>query len=572
MKLSNLVPLVAGFGRFLTAAAVPFFEEIGSRTWLIGNDVWNMTQGRQYGTRVFYKGRDIVGRARGHYVSYRKSSLSSAWRLGSRKARRVGAFIDVRFSANSGDMHWVVFEGLHGAYQYFVNRALPPQGEFRSLWRVDNTTFPTGKTNSVDKELPPLRLYLPQNYVSDELWVHPDGDGYITKYDFGDFLREQRYYGLYGESFGTWYIAPGKDYYNGNHLKQELMVHRESNTGDAVMLNMLHGTHYQVQSPDDMPVGKIWGPWLWYLNDGSHTDVEARAAEEFAAWPYAWLDNAAYQARGSVSGRIVLSDGRPASNASVFLGDSSPQKSALGQGSNYYYATYADDSGNFVFEDVRAASYSLQAWPNGGSIGDVSTTHLQDDIQVRAGEVTDLGNLDWATTGKTSIFQLGTFDRLASEFKFGGAPREHGLVFQCPESLYFTIGTSATSDWCYGQTWLGTYTIAFTLTALPSSIPEAATLIVHLAGYSGAASSVIRLNAQQVGNLTADARTGPFESESLVNEQSVYRSATAAGEWRHFEFSVPGALMVEGVNELEFEVVRNSSGRGFMWDSIKLEW
>jgi rhamnogalacturonan endolyase len=31
------------------------------------------------------------------------------------------------------------------------------------------------------------------------------------------------------------------------------------------MLNMLHGTHYQVQSPDDMPVGKIWGPWLWYL-------------------------------------------------------------------------------------------------------------------------------------------------------------------------------------------------------------------------------------------------------------------------------------------------------------------
>lgn len=42
-------------------------------------------------------------------------------------------------------------------------------------------------------------------------------------------------------------------------------VHRESQTGDAVQLNMIHGTHFQASSNDAFPDGKLWGPWLWYL-------------------------------------------------------------------------------------------------------------------------------------------------------------------------------------------------------------------------------------------------------------------------------------------------------------------
>ena len=42
-------------------------------------------------------------------------------------------------------------------------------------------------------------------------------------------------------------------------------MHRESATGDAVELNVVHGSHYQVSSLASFPVGKIWGPWLWYL-------------------------------------------------------------------------------------------------------------------------------------------------------------------------------------------------------------------------------------------------------------------------------------------------------------------
>jgi rhamnogalacturonan endolyase len=157
----------------------------------------------------------------------------------------------------------VIFEDLVGAYQYFVNHALPTLGEFRTLWRLDNTSFPNGRTIK-DGALPTLAEIASGTKVQDETWQLADGS-YITKYDWTAWIRDQDYYGVYGDEFGSWYINPGKDYYNGNHLKQELMVHRESSTGDAVQLNMIHGTHFMVSSSDVFPNGKIWGPWLWYL-------------------------------------------------------------------------------------------------------------------------------------------------------------------------------------------------------------------------------------------------------------------------------------------------------------------
>lgn len=48
----------------------PFLETLGNNTWIIGNDLWNVTQGPTYGTQLYYKGHDCVGEAVGHYVSY----------------------------------------------------------------------------------------------------------------------------------------------------------------------------------------------------------------------------------------------------------------------------------------------------------------------------------------------------------------------------------------------------------------------------------------------------------------------------------------------------------------------
>lgn len=48
----------------------PFLVKINNETAIIGNDFWNVTIGRQYGTKLWYKGVDLVGNAVGHYVSY----------------------------------------------------------------------------------------------------------------------------------------------------------------------------------------------------------------------------------------------------------------------------------------------------------------------------------------------------------------------------------------------------------------------------------------------------------------------------------------------------------------------
>ncbi|KAF4821945.1 Rhamnogalacturonate lyase [Colletotrichum siamense] len=571
-----LTGLVSGASAAPAAKAEPFLKQVNNQTWIIGNDVWNMTQGLKYGVKLYYKDRDLVGDAVGHYVSYNGAANDIAWSSASiaHKGTHDGTpFIDVKFTATDGDFHWVIFQGLPGAYQYFVNRALPTLGEFRTLWRLDNASFPNGKTALHDKPLPALADYLPQNKVQDETWLNPQGDGYITKYDFSDLIRNQTAYGVYGSEFGSWYINPGKDYYNGNHLKQELMVHRESATGDAVQLNMVHGTHFQVSAVDVFPEGKMWGPWLWYLNDGSPADAEARAKTEFAAWPYPWLADKAYHARGTVTGKLLLSDGRPAAGAAVFLGDNHPNKTALDMGSDYYYTTHADASGSFSIPHVRVADagYALQAWSAGGALADVTTHILFNDVSVTDSKTTDLGTLHWAVSKRQRLFQVGDFDRTSLGFTHGGnPPYAHAVIASCPANILYEVGKSAPSDWCYGQTHQGNYTIRFPVSETQAS--ETANLIVSLGGYSTGASSVVLVNGQQVGNLTSGA-VGADSTSGLLNDPSVYRSATLGGEWRFFEFPVPAALLKTGEdNEVTFQLTRNTTWRGFIWDSIVLEW
>lgn len=219
-----------------------FLKDLGNSTWVIGNGIWNMTQGRQYGVKLMYQGKDRVGpTATGHYVSY-SEPLFFQYATYSSNKKPDGAqsdlnwtsaaivdsgkdWINVQFTAKEGDFHWVIYDDLAGAYQYFVNHALPTLGEFRTLWRLGNDSFTHGHTNVKDGELPPLSEYAAATNVQDETWQKADGS-FLTKYDWSAFVREQTYYGVYGDDVGSWYINPGKDYYNGDHLKQELMVRR----------------------------------------------------------------------------------------------------------------------------------------------------------------------------------------------------------------------------------------------------------------------------------------------------------------------------------------------------------
>jgi rhamnogalacturonan endolyase len=53
-----------------------FLKDLGNSTWVLGNEIWNVTQNRQYANKLMYKGADRVGNAVGHYVSYSTSQHS----------------------------------------------------------------------------------------------------------------------------------------------------------------------------------------------------------------------------------------------------------------------------------------------------------------------------------------------------------------------------------------------------------------------------------------------------------------------------------------------------------------
>jgi hypothetical protein len=66
------VSYILGFAGLVAAAKKPksFLKELGNSTWVLGNEIWNVTQNRQYANQLWYAGKDRVGAAVGHYVSY----------------------------------------------------------------------------------------------------------------------------------------------------------------------------------------------------------------------------------------------------------------------------------------------------------------------------------------------------------------------------------------------------------------------------------------------------------------------------------------------------------------------
>lgn len=201
---------------------------------------------------------------------------------------------------------------------------------------------------------------------------------------------------------------------------------------------------------------------------------------------------------------------------------------------------------------------------DGGIIRDVTTTYLQNDVIVTASKETQLGSLEWKTQCRQPIFQIGDFDRKALGFKFGGAPRQHGLIADSSANLTFYPFLSPISSWYYGQSALGIWTIAFNLWRPVVDVEtSAAVLSVSLAAYSSGSSSKVKVNGFTVGNLT---------SGDIPSDPSVYRSGTTSGSWHYFEFPVKAGTLKEGHNTVQFEVTKYSLWHGFMWDSIILEW
>src|SRR5579875_3752385 len=477
------------------AAASPVSLQVSGMDATISNGIFTIKfNSSGTGYSLVWNGQELIGPAKGFYSSVNGTEDFSPTQL--EVVTNTSSMVDIAYISSWGALHYVVMSGVSGLYSYFIASGIGTVGEYRTLYRVDGNIFRTGY-NGVESAIPfpTLSQIQAATVLQDSTYQLTNGTIY-TKYDASTYVFSQdALHGVYGGGYGVWMISPSHEYVNGGPLKQELTVHVDSSTGDAVVLNMLVGSHFG--NPNvTIPSGKIYGPWFVYFNNGSIADAQAQVATQQSEWPYTWLSNSAYPlSRTTVTGTLVQSNGLPAAGATVTL--AAPGGDVYAQGAGYIFSTQADSSGSFTITKVRPGTYSLYAWANGGTttgdnIGSVTDQYEQDNINV-SGSSVNLGTLTWATTHYThSFWQIGAADRKAGEFKLGNVTRQYGLWNQVPANLTYTIGSSnAANDWYYAQTQVGTWNIKFTLSQTYSGTGH---LTIALAGATRTVNVTVLVN------------------------------------------------------------------------------
>jgi rhamnogalacturonan endolyase len=527
--------------------------QVSGMTAVMSNGIYQATFNSSGMARsLVFHGRELIGPAKGFYSSVNGGTQFSPTALN--VVTNTPEMADIAYVSPWGELHYVTRSGVSGLYSYFVATGIGTVGEWRTLYRVDGSIFRNGFNAERTGTFPTLAQIQGATKLQDETFQFADGTVY-TKYDYASYVAQDHVHGVFGGGLGVWMIPASHEYFNGGPMKQELMVHVESNTGDGVVLNMLAATHFGNPSIA-IPSGKIFGPWLVYFNDGSIADAQARAAQEEAAWPYTWLANPQFPLdRTTVRGTIRLADGRPAQRAIVTLGQ--PGGDLYTQGSDYLFSAQADARGTFTIPKVRPGTYSLYAFANGGRIGDVTDQFQRDGIAVGGASVS-LGAMTWTPPAAgRQLWRIGNADRTAAEFRLGDLPRQYGLFDQVPADLTYTIGTSTpATDWYYAQTKVGTWNVNFNLGQVPTGT---AVLTVPVASASRTPTVEIDVNGTAVQTL------------SFGNDQTIYRSGNRSGFYQPQRISFPASLLRGGANTVAFRMTAVSGGGGIMYDTVRLD-
>ena len=533
----------------------PVQLQVTGMTATISNGIYTiMFNSNGTGYSLVWNGKELIGPAKGFYSSVNGGTAFIPTQL--QVTTNTPEMADIAYISPWGELHYVVRSGVSGLYSYFVATGIGNVGEFRTLYRVDGSIFRNGYNAERTGTFPTLSDIQQSQVLQNETFKLPNGQVY-TKYDWATYMADDYVHGMYGSGYGVWMISPSHEYINGGPMKQELMVHVESATGDGVVLNMLSAGHFGNPAVT-IPPGKIYGPWLVYFNNGNIADAQAQAKKEEDLWPYKWLSNPVYPLeRTTVSGRLYLPHGRPAAGATITLAQ--PGGDIYAQGADYIFYTKADAGGYFRIPKVRPGTYSLYAYANGGSIGDVTDQYELDNVAV-TGEELSLGNLIWTppTDYEHHLWQIGTADRKATEFNLGNLPRQYGLWNQVPANLTYTIGQSnPATDWYYAQTQVGTWAVDFNLKHTYTGNGH---LTVALAGMSRLAAITVAVNGTPIGNFPA-----------YNNDAAIYRSANQSGYYHLIPLTFPASLLQSGANTVTFQATNVSFGGGAMYDTIKLD-
>jgi rhamnogalacturonan endolyase len=457
------------------------------------------------------------------------------------------------------EYHIIMKKGISGIYSYVITANNSEEkleiGELRTVYRMGTSNFSIAYNSEVIGEQPSHSELETKEKLQDETYRYEDGHVY-SKYDYAGYFKDNPLWGEYGDEFGAWFIPASTEYYPSGPMKQELLVHY-----DGIILNYMTGAHFGTgvfDVPKDWK--KFYGPWLFYINDGTHEemieDAKSMAKEQGEEWPYSWVDEELYPLeRGTVKGKLVSKDGRDVGNAMIVLAKEGGE--FLRQKGDYIFYGEADSKGNFKIEKVRPGDYTLYAYATHGTI----TRQLEkNEVEVLAGEL-NLGEVVWeAPRYKNLLWQIGKSDRKSSEFKYGKELRNYKWMTLLPKELTFNIGESnEKEEWYYAQPKDSTWNINFELN---KRFNKKAHLTIALAaattyeiGIKLSPKLIVKVNGEVVKKLDYE------------NDTTVYRSAVKSGRYHLEEIEISEGLLKVGENSISLESIDGA----FMYDIILLE-
>ena len=480
------------------------------------------------------------------------------------------------------ELHYALRRGDSGFYAFVVfnhEQGYPAAriSQIRLLFRLKDELFSVvaiddQRRHAMPPSDTPVTPLGPKE--SQQVTAGPFKGQIMDKYhDFVD-AGEHYVHGWIGpeQKIGCWVVAGTTEDQNGGPTKQYNTAHF-----GRVLMKIFSCTHYGAWPVE---VGteawrKLYGPCLIYLNSGGEADAlwadaKAKAAAERAAWPYPWMHHALYPLaaeRGAVAGQIQIKDPQDpaASAANAWVGLAAPKPDWQQQSNGYQFWVRADRDGRFTIPNVRPGSYTLYTFVDG-----VMDEFRRDNVAVAKGLTLDLGVLNYTPVRHgRQLWQIGTPDRTAREFRHGDDYRQWGLWLKYPEEfpkgVTFTIGQShERTDWNYAQPTVQTtrkpagtkWDVLFDLGEKPKS--GRATLRLALAGATNA-DLVVLVNGKSIGEIKTD-------------KDSAMIRAGIHGQYLERDLPFDATLFKQGTNRLTLDQrARGAAQINVMYDCLRLE-
>jgi rhamnogalacturonan endolyase len=580
------------------------------------------------------------GRGQYYYGGFSLGSGAFQYALATDPATNGGAYADVKLLSDSEhngvmEVHFSMLRGSPGFYSTAIMTHRKQDVKFEvGAWGVVTRVTPDFNWLSADAarnfligERSKTGVKVPDAPHESTILLDGAQQGqYANKFIYGQDHADLRAWGWSsvgtgGLNVGVWMMT-NMEFSDGGPLKHDVSVYPYSELNNSILTGEL-GMGSDGFFDDGESWTKTCGPWFYYLNDvpadvtdakrSAHLlyeDALAQAEAEAKAWPYVWFKHAGYvpaSGRGTVKGRIIIDDaGNPnASAAGTWVGLEQQPRTIKGFYDfqkwlkPYQFWVRADKDGNFTLPNVIAgANYTLWAYGPGaaGTFLSQEQTGGNPPMEYTLPAKPFAVNV---TAGQTTVFELGSPNRKADEFRHGddfwspapapkvgyptpvwGGQVEFPLDF--PDGMTYTVGKSRWPiDWNYvlpaapdrnGNWQPCTGKIVFDLSAPPHE-GAAASLYIGCAGDDGG-HVIVSVNGVNLGS--ADGVTAAPQAIDASGFNPAYSDDASIHLSDHGPFSderinFPAKLLHAGQNTITIQMDARNLTAYLMLDYLRLE-